>query len=207
MPVVTPPATHGLSPGALPQRIALIIDGLCQAAAARLGRKRETGLLLILLWSRLRPVAARLAAIVARAATLRLAVPRQRSMKPPSRPPVARTLPARTPPPPSSPRLPQRIAWLVRLVPEAAPYASQLQHLLSEPEIAALLAASAPARRLLRPLCRMLAVRLTAAETAASPASPPVIAGTNPRPAVTPSRKPPRSATIPFQHHLEFSAR
>ncbi len=56
------------------------------------------------------------------------------------------------------PRLPYKFAWLVRLVPEAASYGSQLRHLLSEPEMAALLAASPQARRLLSPLCHMLAV-------------------------------------------------
>jgi hypothetical protein len=56
--------------------------------------------------------------------------------------------------------LPQGFAWLVKLVPEAAAYGSQLQFLFAEPEMAALLAAApAPLRRPLRSLCHMLGVR------------------------------------------------
>jgi len=151
----------------LSARLTAIVDALCQAAAARLGVRRPAGVrrtageaiagrsktlsgtLLILLWSRLQYVSRLLAALAARAAAGRA---------------LTRRLPA-TPlklahraPQAAWPRLPHKFAWLVRLVPEAACYGSQLRHLLSEPEMAALLAASPQARRLLRPLCRMLAV-------------------------------------------------
>jgi hypothetical protein len=46
----------------------------------------------------------------------------------------------------------------MRLVPEAACFGGQLRHLLSDPEMAALLRAAPQAGRLLRPLCRILAV-------------------------------------------------
>ncbi|MBV8522749.1 MAG: hypothetical protein JOY71_11620 [Acetobacteraceae bacterium] len=74
-------------------------------------------------------------------------------------------------------RLPGRFGWLVRLVPGAAVYGSQMQHVLADPEMAALLAAP-QAGRMLRPLCRMLAIRLgpelrrTRREGSASPAGP-----------------------------------
>jgi hypothetical protein len=56
-------------------------------------------------------------------------------------------------------KLPRRFAWLLALVPcDAAAYASQLRVLLAEPEMMALLAASAQARRVLAPLCRMLGI-------------------------------------------------
>ena len=55
-------------------------------------------------------------------------------------------------------RLPRGFGWLVRLVPEAACSGAQLQHLLSEPGMAELLAGTPGAKRVLRPLCRMLAV-------------------------------------------------
>ena len=112
------------------------------------GSKTLSGTLLILLWSGLQHVSRRLAALAARAAAGR-ALTRRR---------VAPLTPARRAPTAPFPRLPHKFAWLVRLVPEAACYGSQLRHLLSEPEMAALLAASPQARRLLRPLCRMLAV-------------------------------------------------
>ncbi len=55
-------------------------------------------------------------------------------------------------------RLPRGFGWLIRMMPEAAVYGSQLRHLLSEPGMVALLAAAPQAGRLLRPLCRMLGV-------------------------------------------------
>ena len=57
--------------------------------------------------------------------------------------------------------LPRRFGWLVVAGKhEAACYGSQLQTVLNEPEMVALLAASPQARRVLRPLCRALAIAL-----------------------------------------------
>ena len=56
-------------------------------------------------------------------------------------------------------KVPRRFAWLLPLVPcEAANYASQLRLWLAEPEMVALLRASAQARRALAPVCRMLGI-------------------------------------------------
>jgi hypothetical protein len=56
-------------------------------------------------------------------------------------------------------RLPTHRAWLVTSLGHfAAGYANQLNHLLSEPEAAALIAASPQAARLLRPLCHLLGI-------------------------------------------------
>ncbi len=119
-----------------------------------------SGLLLVLLWTRLQHVSRRLAALAARAAAGRALTRRHVAPPTPARraPPAPWVPPTPWAPPAPSPRLPYKFAWLVRLVPEAACYGSQLRHLLAEPEMAALLAASPQARRLLRPLCRMLAV-------------------------------------------------
>jgi hypothetical protein len=103
--------------------------------------------LLILAWSWARRTSGRFASLAARFRAGRLAAPA-------ARPPCSR------PPRPDRRRLPQGFGWLVRLVPEAASSASQLQHLLGEAEMAALLAAAPQAGRLLRPLCRHLGVRL-----------------------------------------------
>ncbi len=55
--------------------------------------------------------------------------------------------------------LPRRFAWLVRLAAyQAAGYGSQLRAVLETPEMVALLVAAPQAVRILRPLCRMLAV-------------------------------------------------
>jgi hypothetical protein len=54
---------------------------------------------------------------------------------------------------------PRRFGWLVRLASyHAAGYGSQLQTVLGQPEMVALLMAAPQAERILRPVCRMLAV-------------------------------------------------
>jgi len=56
-------------------------------------------------------------------------------------------------------RLPRAFAWLVRLVAHrAVPFGLQLQAILEQPEMVALLEAAPQAGIILRPLCRMLAV-------------------------------------------------
>ena len=89
--------------------------------------------------------------------------------------------------------LPRRFGWLVQAGGHrAAAFGSQLQHVLNAPEMAELLAASPQAGRLLRPLCRALAIEL------------PGIAAT-PRKAATDGggralqRKPPRATLEPFR--------
>ena len=65
-------------------------------------------------------------------------------------------------PPLSTPvRLPQRFGWLGLHLPEARGHGAQLAHMLSDPEMVALIAAApAQAGRILRPLCRILGVPL-----------------------------------------------
>ena len=54
---------------------------------------------------------------------------------------------------------PCRFGWLVRLMEwKAMGYSSQLQHLLGQPEMVALLLAAPQAARALRPVCRMLMI-------------------------------------------------
>jgi hypothetical protein len=67
----------------------------------------------------------------------------------------------------SSARLPRRFGWLVTMAgSEAACYGLQLQIVLNAPEMAELLAASPQAGRILRPLCRALALVLPGVVTA-----------------------------------------
>jgi hypothetical protein len=83
--------------------------------------------------------------------------------------------------------LPRRFGWLVQSVGHhAACFGSQLQTVLNAPEMVELLAASAQARRVLRPLCRALAVEL-----------PWVI--DKPRAASQPRRRKPRVKPEPFR--------
>jgi len=54
---------------------------------------------------------------------------------------------------------PGRFAWLVRVAGyQAAGYGCQLRHILEQPEMVALLQATPQAARILRPVCRMLAI-------------------------------------------------
>jgi hypothetical protein len=102
-------------------------------------------------------MAARFASVIARVRSG--ALPKQGVKKPRS---DENTRHTRGSPSPgtSSLRLPRSFGWLVRLGSEAACYRSQLQYLLSDPEIAALLAAAPQVGRVLRPLCHMLGLRV-----------------------------------------------
>lgn len=132
------------------ERFAQIIDTLCSAVAARAATHRLARPVLVLLWSWLRRTARRFGRLAARVQAGRPSRPRRPAAPRPPRPRAPRT-----------PRLPRGFAWVIRLVPYAAAgSASQLQHLLAEPDMAALIAAAPTAGRLLRPLCRMLGVRL-----------------------------------------------
>jgi len=130
------PAALGLA-----DRLTLILGGLRAALAARMAADRTLAPLLTLLWSRLSRAGERFARIVT--AGPRPIVPRQGDT-------------ARSSGRPD--RLPRGVAWLIRLVPEAAVYGAQLQALLADPAMQALFAAAPRAGRVVRPLCRMLAV-------------------------------------------------
>jgi hypothetical protein len=107
--------------------------------------------LLILLWAQLNRTMLRFTAMAARVAAGRMAAPRRRP---------ARPAPLKLPPSRARPIWPTGFGWLVRLAPEAACSAGVLQYLVTQPEMAALLAAAPQAGRLLRPLCRKLGVTL-----------------------------------------------
>jgi len=185
---------------AVADRFARLIEGLCRAIAARSALSRLAAPLLILVWRRLRRTAARFAALTARIRAGRLPRPTAGRRRPAGRPPDA----ARPPRPPPQ-RLPARSAWLIRLVPEAACSASQLRHLLDDPEMAALIAATPQMGRLLRPLCRMLGVDPPPglrppgrrAPPAAAPAAPSRPAAPKPAP---PARSPPTRSRRPRRY-------
>ena len=131
------------------ERFAGIIAWLNRDVAAWAAKNRAAAPLILLLWGRLNRLAIRFTALAARVA-VGTGSPRRRTS---ARPASARPRRAYA-------RLPRRFAWLLPLVPgEAAAYGSQLQHLLADPDMAALIAAAPQAGRLLRPLCRMLGVR------------------------------------------------
>jgi hypothetical protein len=71
--------------------------------------------------------------------------------------------------------VPVQFAWLVRVAGyQAAGFGCQLRAILEDPEMQALLRAVPQARRVLRPLCRMLAVEASVLEPVAESVSPAV---------------------------------
>jgi hypothetical protein len=142
LPLLFTPLAHWLT---------LIVAGLQKAAAARASRDHAVAPLVTLLWTRLARLTARFDALVARLTAGHSPAGR------PAAPGRPRTRPARKAP--ATGRLPRSQAWLIRLLPgEAASYGCQLQALLADPQMAALLAAAPEAGRILRPLCRLLAI-------------------------------------------------
>ncbi len=171
------------------ERLARIIDDVCKAAAARAPRGFLAIPILMLLWARLKRMSLRITRLAARAAAGTLRTPPRAA----PRQPLSRRPPA-TPPR----RLPRRTGWLCQPVPAACAYASQLQHLLNEPDMRALLDAAPGIDRLLRPFCRMLGV--------ARPKLPP---RSNQRPSQRPTRRPaaPRAAAPAAQRSAGVPAR
>jgi hypothetical protein len=144
------PATPTASPG-LAETFGLIIGGLCKAAAVRMCADPSVRPPLLLIHAWLKRLVQRFAALIARVEAGTLRPPR----------PGRHRAPAKNPPGKPRPRWPQNFAWLIKMLPyEAACFGSQLQHQFSQPEMMALLEAAPQAGRLLRPLCRMLAVEL-----------------------------------------------
>jgi hypothetical protein len=168
-------------------RFALIVEGLCRVVAARHARGLA-GPMIILIWTRLRRAGTRFASLLARfeAGTLpAFARPRRRAAcrasacsADPGEDGRGAEMERGSPPQGGSatrsrgagPRLPRGVAWLLRLAPETAGYASQLQYFLADPEVAALLAAAPRMARALRPLCRMLGVELPRSPDPIAPA-------------------------------------
>ena len=150
-------------------KLALTLDGLARAVAARSGRGPTwleglaplAGLLIRLVWTRVKRTETRILRLLALFQAGRLVV------RSPAGPAAvtgrarggacggaAKGMPQR-----AEGNLPRRFGWLLPLVPcEAANYAAQLRLWLAEPEMVALLASSAQARRVLAPLCRMLGI-------------------------------------------------
>jgi hypothetical protein len=125
-------------------RLVRMLDELCAVIAARKAGGVLTVPLFFLLWKRVRHTALRaikLADRIAAGIPPRISGPRK-TPRPP-RPPI--------------PRLPRGFAWLLRVVPGTAVYGGQLQYLLTQPELAPLVA-DPRFRRLVNPLCRMLGI-------------------------------------------------
>ena len=136
----------------LVRRLGWIVAGLASVVARRFLKEPKFFALIIPLWGWLGRSGRRFGRVVVRPVAAREVdaapvVARVRARVAPEAPGVARV------------RLPSGRGWLVRALGyEAAGYGSQLEALLREPEMAALLAGLPAVGRILRPLCRMLGV-------------------------------------------------
>ena len=137
---------------------------VAEALAAQHKEGRLVGRLLGRTWSRLRSAGAKVLALAAAyaAGTLRLRPYRERPYRPrPKAPPEAEGAAPPTPVPTpllAEPKLPTGFGWLLKRA-RVAFGRSQMQHLLAQPDMQALIAAVPPIVRHLRPVCRMLGVK------------------------------------------------
>ena len=127
-----------------------LLTQLQAAVAVVSARERHLTVLLVAVWGRIGRMGVRLERLIALWRAGMLPTPRT------SRAGEKRD---RVRAPDIVPRAP---AWLVTAVREAAPMGIYLEHLLTQEECVAFLAAVPQARRILRPLCRMLGVGVTA---------------------------------------------
>ena len=123
-----------------------VLTGLQAAIAVVAARERHLTVLLVAVWGRIGRIATRLERLIALWRAGMLPTPRA-SHAGGTRVGVRK---------PSE--LPTVPAWLLVAVREAAPHGAQLESLLSRDECVAFLAAVPQARRMLRPLCRMLGI-------------------------------------------------
>ena len=131
------------------ERFLRIVDDLRKSVAESHARG-VSGALILLIWTHLGRVKLRFARLVASLRAGQLPAPRK------PRTPRAAADPSL--PPRKAPLMPRGKSWLAALVGHwAAGYGGQIQYLLdTDPEMAALIAASPQLVRLLRPLCRAL---------------------------------------------------
>lgn len=135
----------------------LLIINLKAAIAVVAAHDRVLTALLVLVWGRISRIGARLERLIAqwRAGTL----PKPRA---PRAPGVGRASPSA-----AAQACPTSAGWLIDYVREAAPFAVRLEFLMGEDEFARFLAEVPQARRILRPLRRMLAVGVARAKVPA----------------------------------------
>jgi hypothetical protein len=159
------------------------MDGLKQAVGAASADYPWTGPMVVYVWNRLHRINAIFQALAALIVAGKL--PPERVCRPhaarvQSVVPVLRD-PAKPKPARVWKVFPCRFAWLCGAVPSlpkrfgAAQFGSQLQYLLADPEMMALIAASPRIRRTLRPLLWMLGIEASLIRPPPLPPPPPVV--------------------------------
>jgi hypothetical protein len=128
-----------------------LLTGLQAVIAVVAARERALTVLLVAVWGRIGRISTRLERLIALWRAGMLPAPRTWRGRVPGTQ-VSKPVSA----------FPAAPAWLLVAVREAAPFGTRLEELLSAAECEAFLAAAPQARRLLRPLCRMLGVGVPA---------------------------------------------
>ena len=129
-----------------------VLSDLQAAIAVVAARERSLTVLLVAVWGRIGRIRTRLERLIALWRAGMLPQPGAPRARPPGMPRSEKIISV----------FPTAPAWLVVAVREAGALGAQLEHLLSQEECVAFLAAVPQARRLLRPLCRMLGIGVTA---------------------------------------------
>jgi hypothetical protein len=153
------------------QTFGLIMAALCKALAARSNTRTRWGTpieplpapLIFAIWTRFQKINNRFQKLVALIRADKLPPERVRTAEEAARRAQRRVERAACdPPPPGAPprtRLPRKFGWVLSLVPcEGGNLASQMGRLLTQPEIAEMIAATPRMARLLKPLCHMLGI-------------------------------------------------
>ena len=138
----------------LSDRFVSIIEGLLRALSIQARHRHSNGALLLLAWKRFQRTRLRFIDLVTRmrAGTLPAAVARR------SRAGVARTVPVVPP----AVVVPRRFGWVHRMMDEPWHlncWRNEMEVMLEDPELLAVLAAAPQMGRELRPLCHMLAIK------------------------------------------------
>jgi hypothetical protein len=172
-------------PLSAPARFALIMDGLKRAVAEKVADYPWTGPMVVYVWNRLHRINAIFQTLAALIEAGKLPPERVCQPRPPRAQSAVAALPDPEAPKPVWKLFSYRSAWLCGAVPSlarrfgAAQFGSQLQYLLADPEMMALIAACPRMQRTLRPLLWMLGI-----EASLIRPQPPVVVAQEPADAV-----------------------
>jgi hypothetical protein len=142
---------NDIAPLTLPDRITGLIEALMNDVAAEVVWDWLPNWFIKLLWLRFRRLKSRFASIMARFHAGTLSAPGTTPRRP------------ATPRPPAESRLeglPQRKGWVLEKINGTMIPGYELEKLVEDPELEALVADAPQLGRVLRPLCRMLAVKM-----------------------------------------------
>lgn len=191
-------------PQSLSDRLSAILEGLYRAVAARIAGGGLAAAVIVLVCGRVRRGEGRIQRYLEQFRTGRLRVRAKPSVATAGQRRVATQ-------PGVGCRLPRGFGWLLPLVPQwAAGYGLQLSHALEDAEMQALLAACPQARRVLAPICRMLAIAPTLLGTTARDVPPQATPDATVKPARQPHPLPipkPQPAPKPLPRGLLAVAR